>query len=431
MRDWVEHAIWWHVYPLGFVGADTTGADRTPVRRLDHLERWLDHVVDLGANGLALGPVFESSTHGYDTIDYFRVDPRLGDDADLDRLVEAAHARGIRVLLDGVFNHVGREFGPFRTAQDDLSSPDASLFRRDASGALATFEGHDALVALDHSTDAVADLVVSVMTHWLARGVDGWRLDAAYAVPPEFWASVLPRVREQFPDAYVLGEVLHGDYADFVTRSTVDSVTQYELWKATWSALESANFFELDWTLQRHTDLLATFVPYTFVGNHDVTRLASQISDARHRAHALVVLLTVGGTPSVYYGDERGLTGVKEDRAGGDDAVRPAYPATPADLDPAGQDTFALHQELVGLRRRHPWLHTATTRTLTLTNTVYAYESVGSVPDQRLVVLLNVSDDDATVDATASTVLAGTAHDADGGQGGRWSVPGHEWAVLS
>lgn len=432
MESWTEHVIWWHVYPLGFVGADTTGADRSPAHRLAHLEAWLDHVVDLGANGIALGPVFDSSTHGYDTIDYFRVDPRLGDEADLVHLVEAAHARGVRVLLDGVFNHVGRGFAPLRAALADPAAAENALFRHDAAGRLEVFEGHDALVELDHSSPAVVDLVVSVMTYWLERGVDGWRLDAAYCVPVDLWATVLPRVRERFPDAYILGEVLHGDYAAFVTDGTLDSVTQYELWKSLWSSVASANFFELDWTLRRHNELLATFEPYTFVGNHDVTRIASQIPDERHRAHAVVLLFLLGGTPSVYYGDELGMVGVKEERVGGDDDVRPAFPATPADLDLSADAvaTLALHRELIGLRRRNPWLRTATSRTVTLTNTGYVLE-VGA-GEHRLVVALSIGDEGVEVDETASdafpsTVLAGSAHR----DGNRWAVPGHGWAVLT
>lgn len=407
MREWTEHVIWWHVYPLGFVGADTTGQDRTPTHELRRLEGWLNDVIALGANGIALGPIFASSTHGYDTIDYFRIDERLGDEGDFASLVTAAHDHGIRLLLDGVFNHVGREF------------PDTTLVR-DGD----TFEGHDALVELNHDDPAVADLVARVMIHWLDRGADGWRLDAAYSVPPAFWARVLPRVREAHPDAYIVGEVLHGDYAAIVSESGMDAVTQYELWQSTWHAIAEANFFELDWTLTRHNEMLDTFVPYTFVGNHDVSRLATRIPDERHRAHALVLLFTLAGTPSVYYGDERGLEGLKEERFGGDDAIRPEFPASPADL-PDGRDVFALHQELIAVRRRHPWLHTARSRTLALANENLVLEVRSG--DDRIVVALNIGDaplDLAGVDdADAGTVLAGSLD-------GR-AVPPHDWAILA
>ena len=393
-NSWVEHAIWWHVYPLGFLGADTTGADRRLEHRMPRLEPWFDHLTRLGANGLALGPIFDSGSHGYDTIDHFAIDPRLGDEADFAEFIEKAHARGIRVLLDGVFNHVGRGFAPLKRAEADAAAPENAWFRRAADGSFETFEGHDALVALNHDEPAVADYVVSVMNHWLALGADGWRLDAAYSTPAAFWRSVLPRVRAEHPHAYVFGEVLHGDYVEFVEASGLDSVTQYELWKAIWSSIESGNFFELDWALQRHAGFLETFVPYTFVGNHDVTRLADQVTDARHHAHALVVLMTVGGTPAVYYGDEIGLHGVKEERAGGDDAIRPAYPAAPTADWPGeeGREVFELHQRLIGVRRRHPWLHRATTNTLSLSNLGYVYE-VSAGPGERLVVGLNLGDE--------------------------------------
>lgn len=437
---WVEHAVWWHVYPLGFTGADTTGADRRPRGGFAHLEAWLDYAVELGVSGLALGPVFASSTHGYDTVDHLRVDERLGTEREFDGFLAAAHGRGLRVLLDGVFNHVGRAFPAFaEVLSGGPGAPRADWFRLDWSAGsaggepgYATFEGHPGLVALDHANPAVEDYVVRVMTHWLDRGADGWRLDAAYAVPPRFWARVLPRVRAAHPDAYVLGEVIHGDYAQVVADGGLDSLTQYELWKAIWSSLEDRNFFELSWTLGRHDAWLESFVPYTFVGNHDVTRLASAVSDARHHPHALVVLMTVGGTPAVYYGDEQAWRGVKEERVGGDDAIRPAFPAVPADLAPEGWPTYRLHQELIGLRRRHPWLHAARVQVRSLTNTQLVYDAVAADGVAHLRVLLNLDDGELRHPTPGgpgpgpAVVLAGAA--ALDGAGA--SVGPHGWAVL-
>ena len=326
--DWAATSIWWHVYPLGALGADTTGADRDCRRPLSALIDWLDHAVALGVNGIALGPIFTSATHGYDTLDHFRVDPRLGTDEDLRRLIDACHARGIRVCLDGVFNHVGRGHPAFAAVEaDGPAASTAGLFRFDRDGwrpgepvRADVFEGHDQLVALDHSSPEVAELVVAVLRHWLDRGADGWRLDAAYAVPPEFWARVLPEVRRTHPDAWFTGEVIHGDAARFVRASTVDSLTQYELWQALWHGIADRNFFELTHALERHNGLLATFLPSTFVGNHDVTRIASAVGPELV-PHALAVLFTVAGVPSVYAGDEYGWTGVKEQRLGGDEPV--------------------------------------------------------------------------------------------------------------
>ncbi|NIJ04772.1 cyclomaltodextrinase [Frigoribacterium faeni] len=449
-RAWTEHVVWWHVYPLGFGGADTTGADRSPAPRLLDLVPWLDHLLALGANGLALGPVFASSTHGYDTIDWFTVDPRLGTDDDLATLIDAAHAKGVRVMLDGVFNHVGPEFPALREARADPSSPAASLFRRDEQGELATFEGHGGLIALDHSSPEVVRTVADVLVHWAERGADAWRLDAAYAVPSSFWAQVLPPLRERHPDVWVVGEVLHGDYVAAVREGGLDSVTQYELWQGTWHSLQDVNLHELAWALTRHDEFLDAFVPLTFVGNHDVTRIASQIDDERHHAHAVVLLFVLGGVPSVYYGDELGLRAVKEERVGGDDAVRPAFPRWSGDdvvslvagADPA---VLALHQELVGLRRRHPWLHSARTRTVSVANESLVLEvrgagagsgpdsdsGSGSGSDEVLVVVLNLGDEPLRV-ADPAPAADGWVAGRDAGLDGDVLVVGaHGWAVVA
>jgi glycosidase len=361
-----------------------------------------------------LGPIFASRTHGYDTTDHYRIDPRLGDDADFDHLIAEAHGRGLRVLLDGVFNHVGVDFARYSDAQHSDAS--ARWFRgRPGRRGFETFEGHSELIALNHDNPDVVDYTVDVMSHWLRRGADGWRLDAAYAVPQSFWAAALPRVRERHPDAWFVGELIHGDYASVVEGAGFDSATQYELWKAIWSSLNDGNFFELDWALQRHSELLASFAPLTFIGNHDVTRIASRLERPDHVAHALVIQLTVGGVPSVYAGDEFGFRGVKEERYGGDDAVRPEFGSPPMQLDESGAAAWALHQYLVGLRRRHAWLHAATTTALRLDNRHYVYQtSRGPDSVEALIVALNIDDEPlhlapGELGATRAQVLAGSA----------------------
>ncbi|MEE2855246.1 MAG: alpha-amylase family protein [Actinomycetota bacterium] len=389
---WVQHAIWWQIYPLGFVGAFPTPQSNEPPQpeqhRLRRLVDWLDHAIELGASGIALGPIFASRTHGYDTTDHYRIDPRLGDDTDFDHLVAEAHRRGLRVLLDGVFNHVGQDFARYRQAADDDG---AARWFRGRPGRFHTFEGHSGLITLNHDNPDIADYTVDVMAHWLGRGADGWRLDAAYAVPQHFWAATLPRVRERYPDAWFVGELIHGDYAAYVRAATFDSATQYELWKAIWSSLNDGNFFELDWAMQRHNDFLTAFSPLTFIGNHDVTRIASRLDTPEHVAHALVLLLTIGGVPSVYAGDELGFAGVKEERYGGDDAVRPEFGSPPLQLDEFGVKTWRLHQYLVGLRRRYPWLHAAATTARLLKNRQYVYEARNG--DDALLVVLNIDDE--------------------------------------
>lgn len=384
----MEHVIWWQVYPLGFVGAEAQAIEGTE-HRLDRIVDWFDYLLELGCNGLSLGPIFASSTHGYDTIDHFRIDSRLGETADFERLVTAAHDRGIKVMLDGVFNHVGREHPKFTKALDGGPNSEAGQWFRWDGDKPRAFEGHDILVTLNHDNPAVQQYVADVMTHWIDRGVDAWRLDAAYEIAPSLFRATLPAVRERAPHAWFVGEMIHGDYEGYIAASGLDSVTQYELWKAIWSSLNDDNLFELGHAIERNNDMLGTFVPATFVGNHDVTRIASALTDERKIPITVALLFFLAGVPSVYYGDEQAFRGVKEERVGGDDAIRPAFPSGPDDLAPHGRALFQLHQELIGLRRRHPWLHSARTEVSELSNQAVTLTSKGN--DEELVLTIDLT----------------------------------------
>jgi len=375
----MQDRIWWHVYPLGFVGAPIGGRDApasdtpataaptpaTPEPEANGLRRitaWLDYAADLGFTGLLLGPVFTSSTHGYDTVDYRSIDPRLGTLEDFASLAAACEARDIALVLDGVFNHVGAAHpwvaAALAAGPDGAAEAMVAVDWSQATPTPKTFEGHDHLVTLNHASDRVVDEVADIMATWIDRGASGWRLDAAYAVPTSFWSRSIGAVRETHPQAWFLGEVIHGEYGDFVASSGVDTLTQYELWKSLWGSLEDRNLFELDWTLKRHSTWCETFAPATFVGNHDVTRIASRVGIEGAIA-ALWLLMTLPGTPFVYYGDEVGMLGVKEERVGGDDAVRPEYPpAPPSDWasQPDAARVLAAHREAIALRRAHPWI---------------------------------------------------------------------------
>lgn len=382
--EWVNQTIWWHVYPLGFVGAPIREDDPLGpgAHRLRRINAWLDYAVSLGASGLLFAPIFESSTHGYDSLDQFAIDSRLGTDEDFDDLVAECKKRGLRILLDGVFSHVGAENLEVKKALDrGPSSPQANFFdidwERPEGPAPRVFEGHGALVRFNHSHPKTVEYVREVMRYWLNRGIDGWRLDAAYSVPTWFWAQVVTPLREEFPDAWFLGEVIHGDYPQFVLESSLDSVTQYWLWKAIWSSIKEGNFFELDWAIQANNGFLETFIPNTFIGNHDVTRIATTLS-SQEALTAFAILMTIAGIPSVYYGDEQSFTGLKEENIAGDDAIRPEMPETPRDLLPFGEKSFHAHQGLIALRRRHPWLVTATTEALTVDNRQYTYRTTST-----------------------------------------------------
>ncbi len=368
----LDHAIWWHVYPLGACGAPIRGGGVGVHHRLTRLGAWLDYVVELGGSGLLLGPIFAATSHGYDTLDHFSIDPRLGDDADFDRLVEQAHRRGLSVILDGVFNHVGVEHPLVQQAISD----GGGLVKLDAGPngwQPVGWEGHGGLAELDHDNPAVADLVTEIMLHWLRRGIAGWRLDAAYSVPVGFWAEVIGRVRQEFPQAVFIGEVIHGDYTAIVEEGGLDTVTQYELWKAIWSSISDANFWELAWALERHQQFSQAFVPQTFVGNHDVDRIASLVGDGG-AALAAVVLFTVPGAPSIYYGDEQGFRGRKGEGWEADAELRPALPDTPEQLADLGRWLYRLHQDLIGLRRRNAWLARGSLAVIDKQNTSITYQ---------------------------------------------------------
>ncbi|MFT3875266.1 MAG: alpha-amylase family glycosyl hydrolase [Propioniciclava sp.] len=367
----VDTAIWWQVYPLGALNAPIREPEEGVHHRLRALDPWLDYVVELGCSGLLLGPIFASTSHGYDTLDHYRIDPRLGDEADFDHFVDGCRARGLSIMLDGVFNHVG--------AQHPWVAENSPLLKR-IDGQLAGWEGHGDLVELDHRNPAVADEVTAIMLHWLRRGIAGWRLDVAYAVPSAFWAEVTDRVRAEFPEAIFLGEVIHGDYAALARNGHLDSITAYELWKAGWSSIADKNFFELAHALRRHAEFSAAHVLNTFSGNHDVDRIAS-LAGMEGAAVAAAALFMLPGMPSVYYGDEQAFTGTRHTGYHADDAVRPPLPPRPSDLFPTGAWLHAVYQHLIGMRRRHPWLSRARIEVAENTNTTITWRCTARAAD--------------------------------------------------
>ena len=425
--------VWYHAYPLGFLGAEdrnpAPGAEDGPItHRLPDFVAWLDYLVDLGVTALLLGPVFESETHGYDVVDPYRVDRRLGTESDLTRLIDECHRRSLRIGLDAVFHHVGRGFPHFRDAMEhgrrsvwqdwfeiDFGRPGPDGF------AYATFEGHHQLVKLNHTHRPVLDWAVDVGRYWMERGIDGFRLDAAYAIPTGFLAEFADRLHDLRSDLFLVGEVIHGDYVRIARTAHLTTVTQYELWKSIWSSLNDGNFFELAHALERHASYCEHFPPWTFVGNHDTTRIATQLADRRHRAHAIVTLFTLPGIPAVYAGDEQAATGRKYDRAGGDAKVRRPPKYRPPELPGPSLDMWHLHRELIAVRRRRPWLTAGQLRVTHLENRFITYEVHAGA--NRLVTALSI--DDQTVRChLPSDVVPIAGHAAA-------ELPPHGWGVWA
>jgi glycosidase len=337
LADWALDSIFYHVYPLGLCGAPARNDFAAePVERLDRLTEWLGHIRGLGCNALYLGPLFESTAHGYDTADYWHLDRRLGTDETLRRFVAAAHDAGLRVVLDGVFNHVGRDFWAFRDVQ---ANGERSGYRDWFAGlrfdghspygdpfAYEGWHGHFDLVKLNLGNPAVREHLIGAVESWIHDfGIDGLRLDAADVVDLDFQRALAAWCQQLAPEFFLFGEVVHGDYRRWANPSTLDSVTNYEVYKGLYSSLVDRNYFEIAYALNRQfgpDGMYAGLPLYNFVDNHDQDRVASRLGDTRLLYPLYLLLFTMPGVPSIYYGSEWGMRG--ERKPGDDSPVRQA-----------------------------------------------------------------------------------------------------------
>lgn len=339
----MEDAIFYHIYALGAFGAPAVSGPGTDAARLAEAIAWLDEMERVGANVLLIGPLFASMSHGYDTVDLFSVDARLGTKSNLAALASAAKARGISLVLDAVFNHVGRAHPIVAdVAARGAASPyaswiagfDPSTAGRGGLGfGYEGWKGHYELVKLDGSKAEVREYLIGAALSWIRDyGVDGLRLDAADCLDRGFLSLLAERCREADPDFVLIGEAVHGDQYAPLLDAGLDSVTDYEAWKGLWSSLNDGNFHEIAWTLDRLFSaggLCAGAALYNFADNHDVDRVASLLENVADLYPLYALLYAMPGVPSLYYGSERGLQGRK---AGGDDSpLRPRLtPGVPA-----------------------------------------------------------------------------------------------------
>ena len=336
MNHWFNNSLFYHIYPLGFCGAPQTNDGYSqPVNRLSDIHGWLDHIQSLGVNALYLGPVFESTTHGYDTANYYEIDRRLGTKQDLRRLSDELHNRGMHLVLDGVFNHVGRDFWAFK---DLLTNKEASSYKgwfqnlrfgeSSPFGDPFSYEGwngHYGLVKLDLENPQVREHLFGAIEMWTRElSIDGIRLDAADCLSFTFLESLSAFCHNLREDFWLMGEVIHGDYRQWANPKTLDSVTNYELYKGLYSSHNDKNYFELAFTLNRQfgpSGLYRENRLYSFVDNHDVNRIASQLTTPTHLYPLHLLLYTVPGIPSIFYGSEFGIEGKKIN--GNDAPLRP------------------------------------------------------------------------------------------------------------
>ncbi|MEA1883837.1 MAG: alpha-amylase family glycosyl hydrolase [Thermotogota bacterium] len=332
-QKWYEKTTFYHIYPLGFCG-DLIGQRENPLQKItEHL----DYIQNMGFTGLYLGPLFESFSHGYDTTDYFQVDRRLGQNKDLKELTQTAHEKGIKVILDGVFNHVGRDFFAFK---DILAKREQSEYcewfenldfhsdnHHHDGFSYNTWENHEQLVKLNLTNSAVQNHLFEAIKYWVDEfDIDGLRLDAADCLDMNFLNTLRVFTNTLKDDFWLMGEIIHGDYNNWLGEDRLHSVTNYECYKGLYSSFNDQNFFEIAYSLNRQFNSEGIYKNhhlYNFVDNHDVDRIKSKLNKPTDLYPLYILLYTIPGVPSVYYGSEWGISGERTKYS--DLALRPVF----------------------------------------------------------------------------------------------------------
>ena len=424
MRTWYEDAVFYHIYPLGFCGApEANDYQSAAVERLLKVEEWIPHLRDMGYTALYIGPVFESETHGYDTVDYRHVDRRLGTNDTLKKLVGRLHENGIRVVLDGVFNHVSRQHEVFKKLQQEgRNSQYASWFKGvDFDGAgehgdgfsYAGWNGHSSLPQLDVTQEAVREYHFSTVQGWIEEfDIDGIRLDVADSLDMDFLHRLAGFVKTQKDEFWLMGEVIHGDYSQWARPDRLHSTTNYECYKGLYSSHNDHNYFEIAHSMERLFGANGTcreLLLYNFADNHDVNRVASELNDGRHLYPLHVLLFTMPGIPSTYYGSEYGVPGRRD--AQSDQVLRPCLQleelaASPhAGLQPVIKKLIEIRKRLVSLRGGgYAAVHIASEQLV----------FVRSRGDEQTLVAVNMADKPVEVELQSPLVRGGFVDELNG-----------------
>lgn len=421
---WAYESVFYQIYPLGFCGAPFEN-DGIQEHRILKVIDWIPHIQKLGINAIYFSPVFESDTHGYNTRDYTKIDCRLGTNADFKQVCDALHAAGIKVVLDGVFNHVGRGFWAF---QDVLKNRENSRYKdwfaRIAFDGNSNYndglwyegwEGNYDLVKLNLRNEEVIQHILSCVQGWVDEfDIDGLRLDVCYCLDRDFLKRLRSFANQVKPDFFLLGELLHGDYNQFVNDEMCHSATNYECYKGLFSSFNSMNMFEIvhsllrqfgpeTWTLYKGKHLLS------FVDNHDVSRIASNLTNEKHLPLIYAMAFGMPGIPCVYYGSE---WGAKANKSEGDPALRACFGA------PVENELTAWIAKLAAAKKNSHALNYGAFRSLVLTNRQCIFER--EADGERVLVAVNADDQPYTAhfDARAGRavdLITGEPHDFGGG----------------
>ena len=393
---WAYEGIFYQIYPIGFCGAPTANDGKT-VSRILKLKDWSSYLESLGISSILLNPIFESDNHGYDTRDYKKIDCRLGTNEDFAEVCKDLHAHNVKIVLDGVFNHVGRGFWAFKDVQEKKwDSPYKDWFCINFDGNSCYndgfwyegWEGHFELVKLNLANSAVVDYLLECVKGWIDEfDIDGLRLDVAYCLDRNFMKRLRSFCQELKPDFALIGEVLFGDYNQIVNDEMLHSCTNYECYKGIYSSFNSMNMFEIahslnrqygpeQWCIYRGKHLMS------FVDNHDVTRIASILTNKNHLPLTYVLLLGMPGVPCIYYGSEWGEEGVKAPN--NDYALRPCFE------EPKPNELTEEIKKMIHVRTGSNALCHGSYRNVVLTNHQLIFER--RTDDERMLVAINASD---------------------------------------
>lgn len=406
MNSWIENCIFYHIYPLGFCGApeknDLTSA---PIPRLNTIKEWIPHLKSLGINALYLGPVFESTSHGYDTIDYFKVDRRLGTNDVLKEISNELHKNGIKLILDGVFNHVGRDFPKFK---DLILNKQSSQYVSWFSGinfnnntgyndgfSYDSWNGYYNLVKLNTYNEDVKNYIFEIIKFWINEfNIDGIRLDAADCLDLNFLKELSHFSRSIKSDILLLGEIIHGDYNRWANNDCLNTVTNYECYKGLYSSHNSLNYFEIAYSLNRqfgNGGIYKNIPLYNFVDNHDVNRIASTLTDLNNIYPLYTILFTMPGIPSIYYGSEFGIKGMKEN--GSDAKLRPQISLEDFDSSKDSQKLLKFIQLIAKIRINSNALKKGSYSQLFISNKQYAF--LRNFENESIITAANCSTEDS------------------------------------
>ncbi len=398
--DWAKKGIFYHIYPIGFFDAPKFNNQKEEItNRLEKLRNYYEHFKNLGINAIQFGPLFESLSHGYDTIDYMMIDRRLGTNDLFKDIVAELHELGIKVIIDGVFNHVSREFSSFKDIREYRENSwrkhwhyiDFSKNNPYNDGFdYKNWEGYYELVKLNLMEKDVKDYIFSVVSYWLKEiDVDGWRLDVAYEINSEFWQEFRIVCKTAKSNCFIVGEMIHGPYTKWIGPKLLDAGTGFQIYKSIWSAFNSNNMYELKAVLERsfHPDwgLNKDVVLLNFLGNHDTTRIRSILNDERYLYPAFIFLFTTNGIPKIYYGDEIGMYGIKKKDS--DDDIRKPMPNLNTQWPKNGIKIFEHVQKMIKIRKSNHALIYGDLIPVFAQNNILVYIRKSSI--QTIVVIIN------------------------------------------